>query len=274
MITLFHHPVFFPSIHCKNRTPFIDEVYQCMQDFCEEMNNDTKALYCDFDEVIWLLKNKIRKIEEKYPEEEPCTISGPVYGSSNRDLAVEVFLGSSSWACISAIERLDYETQKVDPFNFKRIIYEEIELSQMRVIYRKHRTDEDPMVLHKKIRDYRCEDIRKVKTKYTRGKEILLEYYQNVGTGKYPEEFEDYVWTIIGAVGPNHHDIPIPAKRMCQALEVAERRNKRVLVKLAPEYLSGKDAEEFRRKHPKYPPELIGYRSEQFGNRSFRIEYV
>ncbi len=37
---------------------------------------------------------------------------------------------------------------------------------------------------------------------------------------------------------------------------------------------SGKDAEEFRRKHPKYPPELIGYRSEQFGKRSFRIEYV
>ncbi len=47
------------------------------------------------------------------------------------------------------------------------------------------------------------EDIEQVATKYTRGKEILLEYLQGYGTGRYSEEFDEYVGTIIDAVSQN-----------------------------------------------------------------------
>ncbi len=118
------------------------------------------------------------------------------------------------------------------------------------------------------------EDIRKVKTKYTRGKNILLEYFQMHGTGKYSKAFDDYVGTIIEAVTLNFFDVPITVKRMCQALEIAEKRKKRISIQPTPEFLSGKAAKEFLWRHPKYPKELVGSRTEQCDGWRYRIEYV
>lgn len=117
------------------------------------------------------------------------------------------------------------------------------------------------------------EDIKQIETKYTRGKEILLEYFQNYATGKYSKRFDEYVGTIIDAVSINCFTVPIPVWRMCQALEVAEKRNKRISIQPAPEFLSGKAAKEYIRKHPKYPAERVGIRSTQCDGWSYRIEY-
>ena len=117
-------------------------------------------------------------------------------------------------------------------------------------------------------------DIEQVATKYTRGKEILLEYVQNYGTGKYSRKFDEYVCTIIEAVSQNSFDVPVPVWRMCQALEVAERRGKRISLQPAPEFLSGKAAKEYIRKHPKFPAELVGIKAQQCDGWRNVIEYV
>ena len=118
------------------------------------------------------------------------------------------------------------------------------------------------------------EDIQQVTTKYTRGKEILLEYLQGYGTGRYSEEFDEYVGTIIEAVSQNGFEVPVPIWRMCQALEVAERRRKRISIHPSPEFLSGKAAKEYIRKHPKFPAELVGMKAQQCDGWKYEIEYV
>lgn len=118
------------------------------------------------------------------------------------------------------------------------------------------------------------EDIEQVATKYTRGKEILLEYIQNYGTGRYSEDFDEYVCTIIEAVSQIGFEEPIPVWRMCQALEVAERRAKRISIHPSPEFLSGKAAKDYIKKHPKFPAKLVGMKAQQCDGWKYEIEYV
>ncbi len=118
------------------------------------------------------------------------------------------------------------------------------------------------------------EDIIRVNTKYTRGKEILLEYVRNYGTGHYSKIFDDYVESIIDAISSQGYEAPIPVWRMCQALEVAEKRNKHISIHPAPEFLSGNSAKKFIRNHPNYPPELVGIRAEQHDGWRYIIEYI
>lgn len=118
------------------------------------------------------------------------------------------------------------------------------------------------------------EDIEQVATKYTRGKEILLEYLQGYGTGRYSEEFDEYVGTIIEAVSQNGFEVPVPIWRMCQALEVAERRRKRISIHPSPEFLSGKAAKDYIKKHPKFPAKLVGMKAQQCDGWKYEIEYV
>ena len=88
------------------------------------------------------------------------------------------------------------------------------------------------------------DDIFLLKTKFQRGKEILLEYAQNYNTGIYSDNFNDYVGEILNAVTWHGYDAPIPLWRMCQALEVAERRNKKLSIQPAPEFRSGGSKEQ------------------------------
>ena len=118
------------------------------------------------------------------------------------------------------------------------------------------------------------EEIEQLATKYTRGKEILLEYIQNYGTGRYSEDFDEYVCTIIEAVSQNGFEEPIPVWRMCQALEVAERREKRISIHPSPEFLSGKAAKDYIKKHPKFPAKLVGMKAQQCDGWRYEIEYV
>ena len=118
------------------------------------------------------------------------------------------------------------------------------------------------------------EDIEQVATKYTRGKEILLEYIQGYGTGRYSQDFDEYVCTIIEAVSQNGFEEPIPVWRMCQALEVAERREKRISIHPSPEFLSGKAAKDYIKKHPKFPAKLVGMKAQQCDGWKYEIEYV
>ncbi len=274
MRTYLYHPVYWATIDCDNMTPFIEEVYQCMQDFCEEMNNDTEGLFRDFEIVIWFLKDKIKKIEAKYPEERHRIVDGPMLGETGHELCVDVYFDPHSWACITVMEGLYYEAKKADPLNFHKIVYEDDELLEMRVKYKEHKIFKDAKTVYREKMDSICEIILNVKTKFTHGREILVEYIQKHGTGIYSDEFEDYVWSIVvGVISVGTKDTNT-IRRICRALEVAEKKNKRISIHLAPEFLYGIEAEEFRKKHPKYPPELIGSRSGEYFERKFIIEYI